>query len=308
MTVESQIHSAVVDLVAPGARIDQVHRFRSTPLPFPAKLVLVSDERSMTCVVKASTELGRLRREATILGALADLDFACPTVLAGPNVVATSAGSIEILVMTVLSGEALPWINVGEVATADRTCQILFDAIDRLHALTPHMAAHPNAAAIPTRTLDQELAEVEARKSPWTDSGVFREAVDVLHENLAGYRLPLVFSNGDYNPLNVLADDAGLTGWVDFELSCFEDPLIGFPKFHFWSDDRGWSLATQVGLVERYLYRHHVTPEAFLVRVALRGLTHLHDSTPDDPPVVMLNDIQHAVATLRNHGRACTPT
>jgi len=112
-----------------------------------------------------------------------------------------------------------------------------------------------------------------------------------------------LFSNGDYNPLNVLADDAGLTGWVDFELSCFEDPLIGFPKFHFWSDDRGWSLAAQIGLVERYLYRHHVTPEAFLVRVALRGLTHLHDTTPDDPPVVMLKEIQHAVDTLRNHNR-----
>ncbi|MBO0884194.1 MAG: hypothetical protein J2P17_28480, partial [Mycobacterium sp.] len=100
MTVESQIHSAVVDLVAPGARIDQVHRFRFTPLPFPAKLVLVTGQRSITCVVKASTEPGRLCREATVLGALADLDFACPTVLAGPDVVATSAGSIEILVMT----------------------------------------------------------------------------------------------------------------------------------------------------------------------------------------------------------------
>jgi len=308
MTVESQIHSAVVDLVAPGARIDQVHQFRSTPLPFPAKLILATDQQSIACVVKVSTEPGRLRREATILGTLADLEFAAPTVLAGPAVVATSAGPMEILVMTQLPGEALPWINVAEVATADRTCQILFAAIDQLHALTSHIAAHPNASDIPTRTLDHELAEIEVRKSPWTDTGIFQEAVDVLHQNLPRHRLPLVFSNGDYNPLNVLADDAGLTGWVDFELSCFEDPLIGFPKFHFWSDDRGWSLAAQIGLVERYLYRHHVTPEAFLVRVALRGLTHLHDTTPDDPPVVMLKEIQHAVDTLRNHDRGCTRT
>ncbi|MET9021804.1 hypothetical protein ABZV93_17625 [Actinopolymorpha sp. NPDC004070] len=29
----------------------------------------------------------------------------------------------------------------------------------------------------------------------------------------------------------MLADDDGLTGWVDFEHECFEDPLIGLPKF-----------------------------------------------------------------------------
>lgn len=299
MTVEDQIHSAVVDLVAPGARIEQVHRFRTTPLPFPAKLVLATDRRSIGCVVKASAEPGRLRREAGILRALDDLGFAAPRVLAGPHVVATSAGPIEVLVMSLVPGAALPWINVTDVQTADRTCRILFDAIDRLHALTPRIAAHPD---IPSRSLDEELAAAADRQSAWTDTRIFRETLDVLRQHLPRHRLPLVFSNGDYNPLNVLADDAGFTGWVDFELGCFEDPLIDLPKFHFWSDDRGWSLGAQVGLVERFLYRHQVTPTAFMVRVALRGLTHLHDTTPDDPPAVMLKDIERAVDTLRKSG------
>ena len=107
-----------------------------------------------------------------------------------------------------------------------------------------------------------------------------------------------MFSNGDYNPLNVLVDHAGLTGWVDFEYSAFEDPLIGLPKFLFWADDSGWSLGAQVGLVERYLYRHRVTPAEFAVRVVLRGLTHLHDCSPDNPPKRMVGVIEHAIETL----------
>jgi aminoglycoside phosphotransferase (APT) family kinase protein len=196
-------------------------------------------------------------------------------------------------------GEALPWIGVTDVRTADRTCQLLFDAIDQLHALTPRIAAQPIASDVPTRTLDHELAAIVERKSAWTETRVFHETVDMLRTHVPRHRRPLVFSNGDYNPLNVLADDAGLTGWVDFELGCFEDPLIGLPKFQFWSEDRGWSLANQVGLVERFLYRRQVPPTAFMVRVALRGLTHLHDTTPDDAPLVMLREIERAVDTLR---------
>jgi aminoglycoside phosphotransferase (APT) family kinase protein len=230
---------------------------------------------------------------------LKDLAFTAPTVMAGPHVIQTSAGTVEVLVMSLVPGEALPWIEVTDVKTADRTCRLLFDAIDRLHALTPRIAAHAIAADVPTRTLDHELAAVAERKSPWVETRVFQEAMDVLHKHVPRHRLPLVFSNGDYNPLNVLADDDGLTGWVDFELACFEDPLIGLPKFLFWSEDSGWSLANQVGLVERFLYRHHVAPAAFMVRVALRGLTHLHDTTPEEPPRAMLSEIERAILALR---------
>lgn len=300
VTVESQILSSVVDLVAPGARIEQVQRFRSAALPFPARLVLTTGEGSVACVVKVFTDPGSSRQEASTLRALEDLAFAAPSVMAGPHVVPTSEGSVEVLVMSPMPGEALPWIEVTDVRTADRTCRLLFEAIDQLHALTPRIAAHTLAADIPRRTLDDELAAVAERKSPWVETRVFHEAMEVLHKQMPRYRLPVVFSNGDYNPLNVIADDDGLIGWVDFELACFEDPLIGLPKFGFWADDSGWSLANHVGLVERYLYQHQVTPASFMVRVALRGLTHLHDTTPDRPPLVMLREIERAVAALRN--------
>jgi aminoglycoside phosphotransferase len=300
VNVESQVHSAVVGLVAPGAHIERVLRFRKAPLPFPAKLVMATDDGLIACVVKASMELGSLRHEASVLCALEDLEFAAPRVMADPQVVETSAGPVEVLVMSHLPGEALPWIGVTDVGTADRTCRLLFGAIDQLHALTPRVAAHEVASTLPTRTLDQELAAVAERESPWVETRVFKEGVEVLRKSVAHHRRPLVFSNGDYNPLNVLADDGGVTGWVDFEHACFEDPYIGLPKFQFWSEDSGWSLAAQVGLVERFLYRRHVSPTFFMVRVALRGLTHLHDTTPDEPPIVMLRDIERAIQVLRH--------
>jgi aminoglycoside phosphotransferase len=299
VSVESQVHSAVVGLVAPGADLQQVRRFREALLPFPAKLVLAEGEKSLACVVKVSTEIGRLHHETSVLAALEDLCFSAPRVLAGPEVVETSAGPIEVLVISHLPGEALPWIGVTEVETADRTCRLLFGAIEDLHALTPRVAEHDVAATLPARTLDDELAAIAQWDSPWVDTRVVKQGLDVLRESIPKHRLPLVFSSGDYNPLNVLADDTGVTGWVDFEHACFEDPCIGLPKFQFWSEDSGWSLADQVGLVERFLYRRHISPTAYMVRVALRGLTHLHDSPTDEPPMVMLREIERAIHLLR---------
>lgn len=292
------IHLAVRDLVAPGARVEAVHRFRSSPLPFPAKLVLTTAQRSVACVVKTSTETGQLQHEANVLSALKDLSFAAPRVMAGPLLIPTGIGSIETLVMSVVPGDALPWIGVTDVATADRTCQAVFDAIDQLHALTPRVAAHPIAANLPVRTLDAELETIAQRQSPWTETQISRGTLQVLQRQIPRHRRPLVFSNGDYNPLNVLSTDSGVTSWVDFEFGCLEDPLIGLPKFLFWREDRGWSLGAQTGLVQRFLYRHNVPLSAFMVRVALRGLTHLHDTTPNDPPTVMLEEIDRAVTVL----------
>jgi aminoglycoside phosphotransferase len=299
VNVESQVHAGVVGLVAPGAHLQQVQRFREAPLPFPAKLVLATEEGSLACIVKATTETGRLHHESSVLAALEELQFSAPRVITGPEVVETSAGPIEVLVISCLPGEALPWIGVTDVDTADRTCRLLFGAIDRLHALTPRITEHDIASRVPKRTLDEELAALTERESPWGETRVFRDGLDVLRRTVPHSRLPLVFSNGDYNPLNVLADDGGVTGWVDFEHACFEDPYIGLPKFQFWSEDSGWSLAARVGLVERFLYRREVSPTAFMMRVALRGLTHLLDTSPDEPPSVMLGLIERAVRTLR---------
>ncbi len=300
MSVEQQIHIAAAEAVAPGSRIHGAQPYRRHPSPFPVKLELSTADGLMECVVKtAPTHASRLSVEATALAVMEQIGADAPRLLAGPTLTSTDDGPIEFLVMTVLPGKSLPWLSVNDVATADRTCRLLFRAIETLHGLTDRLIALPAGDTIARRTLDQELADLLARTTPWVETSLFDRAVDLLNRHVADHRLPLVFSNGDYNPLNVLTDDDGMTGWVDFEHAAIEDPLIGLPKFQFWADDSGWMLASQTGLVERYLYRHRVSPDAFAIRVLLRGLTHLHDSAPDKPPTVMIDTMENAIATLQ---------
>jgi thiamine kinase-like enzyme len=108
-------------------------------------------------------------------------------------------------------------------------------------------------------------------------------AVSRLQRILADVEVPLVFSNGDYNPLNFLHEGEKLTGWVDFENACFEDPHIGFVKFLVWSrDEYGWGAGVKAGLIERYLYARNVSRREFAPRLILRSLRHLlREVSPD---------------------------
>jgi hypothetical protein len=152
---------------------------------------------------------------------------------------------------------------------------------------------------MPSRTLESEVQMIRAYRSAWLDIPLFSDALNLVQAAIPQYRSPLVFSNGDYNPLNFLVADDALVGWIDFEYACFEDPFIGFAKFFLWADDAvGWGAGAKVGLVERFLYRRQVSPVAFLVRLVLRGLSHLQDTSPTDPPTYMLQVISNAVDRL----------
>src|SRR5581483_167821 len=100
---------------------------------------------------------------------------------------------------------------------------------------------HPIATTLPRVTLSSELGEIVQRGGEWFSVKPFAEAIEGLQRVVARVEVPLVFSNGDYNPLNFLHEGDALTGWVDFEGACFEDPHIGFAKFQLWRlDDYGW--------------------------------------------------------------------
>src|SRR5262249_43825797 len=132
------------------------------------------------------------------------------------------------------------------------------------------------ARALPHVTLSSELGEIVQRGGEWFGVNLFTEAIDRLQEVVAGAEVPLVFSNGDYNPLNFLHERGVLTGWVDFLEARFEDPHIGFAKFQIWQmDDFGWGTGMKVGLIERYLYAQGVSRREFAPRLVLRCLRHL---------------------------------
>ena len=133
----------------------------------------------------------------------------------------------------------------------------------------------------------------------------FASAVTFLRTIIPTVATPPVFSNGNYNPLNFLHMDGHLTGWMDFEHACFEDPLIGFAKFVIWAyDDFGWGTGQKVGLVERYLYRRNASRAQFHPRLILRCLQFLQEgaSVPqegnDNPRAATLRVLAETLADL----------
>ena len=300
-----QLHPALLKIYPHAARILDIQSYRPGYLPYPARVLLQTTAgHTLACVLKASEQAGRLTYEAQVLRALADLQLPVPQVLAGPAAIPGEPDPLSILIISELPGQPLPWIALNDLAIAHRTCQLVHEAVDRLHALTPAVRAHSIASSVLSITLEAELQAILARGGPWFEVPLFMEALAGVQANLARFRVPLVFSNGDYNPLNFMAAGDSLVGWIDFDGACFEDPLIGFAKFLLWADDAiGWGAGARVGLVERYLYRHQVPPAAFLVRLVLRGLHHLQDTSPSDPPRYMLQVIADAAHQLARAAR-----
>lgn len=231
--------------------------------------------RTERCVIKTGDRIEGMEREARVLGALAEIGFPVPAVLAGP-VVLDGPAETHALLMRELPGQPLPWVGLTSLAAAHLTCRLLIDGVGRLHQLTEPIRRHAVAELLPRDTLSSELKEIVQRGGEWLGVDSFARAIDLLPRALAEVEVPLVFSNGDYNPLNFLHDSEAVTGWVDFEGARFEDPHIGFVKFLLWSrDEYGWGAGVKAGLVERYLYVRNVSRREFAPRLVLRCLRHL---------------------------------
>jgi hypothetical protein len=199
-----------------------------------------------------------------------------PAVLAGPVALTDLDEGAALMVLRELPGESLPWCGVTSLAEADLSCRLVIQGVLRLHELTEQVARDEIATALPRVTLSSELGEIVQRGGEWMGVDLFTEAIHRLERALADVEVPLVFSNGDYNPLNFLHEGDALTGWIDFELARFEDPHIGFVKFRLWQlDELGWGTGMKAGLIERYLYAQGVSRREFAPRLVLRSLSHL---------------------------------
>jgi aminoglycoside phosphotransferase (APT) family kinase protein len=275
--------SAMLRLFPPGARILEVASYRPGYLPYPAQVAVETAGGSVErCVVKIGEQPGVLAHEARVLRALAELGLPVPRVLCGPTALPEEGATAVVL--SELPGMPLPWLGLTDLNEAHLTCELLRNGIDALHELTGAMARHEVGAALPRLTLTSELAAIMKRGGPWLDVPLYGEAVQWLQSALPRIETPLVFSNGDYNPLNFLHTEGTLTGWLDFENACFEDPYIGFAKFMLWtSDDYGWGAGAKAGLVQRFLYAHDVDRSAFAPRLALRCLRDLQERGDANP-------------------------
>jgi len=246
--------------------------------PYRIKIRL-PDGQEEYCVLKADPLIGGIEREGRLLPVLRDLGLPVPSVLAGPTIHPDYPKGGGLIVLSELPGKPLPWGDITLVE-ADFTCRLHQEAVTRLHQLTNQISGDKVALDLPRKSLSSELEGIISRGGPWLEVPIFAEATKRLQPNLETIQTPLIFSNGDYNPLNFLHDGKALTGWIDFTGACFEDPLVGFAKFFIWAFDvLGWGAGSRAGLVERYLYNQDLSRSDFSPRLVLRCLYRLQRDT-----------------------------
>jgi hypothetical protein len=279
-SIDAFQRSLILDAHPPGSEIAGIRSYRPGYIDYPFRVEVRSPGGETTaCAVKASSLIGGAEREGRLLPALARLGLAVPEVLAGPVAHPDYPHAGALVVLSELPGTSLPWIDVT-LKEADLTVRLHREALARMHALTGRLLRDEVGSTLPRRTLLSELEAIADRGGPWLEVPLFAQAARRLRPILESIDTPLVFTNGDYNPLNFLHEGERLTGWLDFTHACFEDPYVGLAKFLIWGFDRlGWGTGVQVGLVERFLYHHGITRVAFAPRLALRCLYRLQHDT-----------------------------
>jgi len=270
--------SLALDGYPAGTRIVKVDSYRPGYMRYPLRIgVQLSSGREVYCALKAVPLSGGIEREAKLLPVLARFGLPVPAVLSGPAIHPDYPDAGAMVVLSEMPGKPLPWVN-ATLAEIDLTCRLHQKAVARLHQLTEQVRYVDMAKELPEKTMLFELKGIVRRGGPWLKTKVFSEAVQRLHSIVTSIETPLIFSNGDYNPLNFLHDGQDVTGWIDFAGACFEDPYIGFAKFIIWGfDSFGWG--SKGGLVERYLYTQDVSRSEFAPRLALRCLWRLQRDT-----------------------------
>jgi aminoglycoside phosphotransferase (APT) family kinase protein len=259
----------ILSAFGPGAQIRAVLPFGQRTRPVGIR-VTTSSGAETTVVLRTCRTWTGVVTEARLLPALAALGLPVPQVLAGPafdESAATPEGAVMSL-LSLLPGESLLQVSLSSAAGLCRAEAVLLEAVERLHALTEPLSQTLAGRSLPRRDLLAELDAIVDRGGEWAEQSVFQHAVQKLAPVLTHIQEPLVFTNGDYQPENILCDAAGLTGWLDFESAGLEDPHYGFAKYRVYDIHP----LHKAGLVDRYLEARGLSEREFAPRMALRCL------------------------------------
>jgi hypothetical protein len=124
---------------------------------------------------------GGVETEAALLPLLARLGLPVPELLAGPAVDPERPNAGAMILITLLPGRSLLKLGWDTApADLDRYTALVLEAVERLHALTPAVAADSVGGRLARLTLADELRAIAGRGGPWFDEAPFRDAFDRL--------------------------------------------------------------------------------------------------------------------------------
>ncbi len=227
-------------------------------------------------VLRLSRRAFGVEREASVLPVLSRLGLPVPQVLIAPISDPKGENSESVTVLSLLPGENLQAWSCASSAGLETAGQLLIKAVERLHQLTEPLSQEEATRELPHKDMTAELDALMKSESSWLDEPLFMNALNSLIPIVASIQTPLCFSNGDYQPGNFLSDGKDLTGFVDFESACFEDPHIGIAKYRIYD----LHPLNKAGLVERYLQAHNLSEQDFAPRLAVRCLWTLQREVP----------------------------
>ena len=225
---DSQV-KAILSIAPTGTTIVRVEYFDNYSLPCPIKVDVQLPDGSTNSVVVRIARHGSVEIEARLLAVLTQLDFPAPRVLKGPS---TDPGTKQsFTVLSLLSGSNLQSLAEASTEGINLAKRLLIEGITRLTGVTDELSRQPIAATLPHLDLLTQFETCHDPQGPWSNVPPFVLAVERLAPVLQAIGEPLVFTNGDYQPANFLAEGGELSGVVDFESAAFQDPLIGFAKY-----------------------------------------------------------------------------
>jgi aminoglycoside phosphotransferase (APT) family kinase protein len=266
----------VLSLFPPGTRITAAHYMQSlVPSPIHVRVTL-PDGTEEQVVLRIARNRGGVEREALVLPVLARLGLPVPAVLAGPVSDLEDAQAFAMSLHSWLPGRTLHAWSEHSGTGLEFAIQQTIEAVSRLHQLTDRIQQDAIGSLLPHKTLSSELRNLLHGGNPWMQDSVVESAVARLLSVVDTLDTPLVFSNGDYQPANFLAEGGRLTGFVDFEKACFEDPLITLARYPVYNLNPLY----QAGVVTRFLQERGFSDYDFAPRLALFCLRTLVTKVP----------------------------
>lgn len=263
---------AVLAATFPNGSIASAAYFDNYDLPCPIRIEVRSKDGETVTVVLRKARHGNVDSEVQVLRALKEFGLPVPEVLCEPF--ENKLGE-RVVVYSVLPGENLQKLSILSETGLEQSKQLLVKAVGELTSTTEFMAAHQVAVIIPRITLKDEL-EFLNRENPWSEEAVFKSAKEKLGAVIVTITTPLVFTNGDYQPGNFLAENNKLTGFLDFELPSFQDPLMGFVKYPIYD----LVPLCRTDLIDSFLNENGFSKEDFRLRLALGCLKTLQKEVP----------------------------
>lgn len=264
---------------APGTQIIDAKPMQAMQ-PCPIQVTVLDPLRGETkqVVLRLSRNKGGVEREATVLPYLHTLGLPVPQILAGPEREIENGECFSVLEF--LPGFTLQVLADSSDNGASVANRLLADGIAHLFSVTTALLESPLADRLPHCSLQEEWKKQKDASAEWESVSRYQEALRQLEPFCleAARTVPLVFSNGDYQPGNFLTNGETLTGFLDFEKAGFEDPLWTLARYPVYDLEPFQSN----GLTRIVLERLGFTDSQFAVRVALFGLCTLRTKTSPD--------------------------